>query len=156
MNNCFTKDGHITKQAYALFLSGDMCEKSRLEIAEHLSFCDECIEHFVLAIGQEALVSPPNSTRSSIIKTIYARVFNAVFNKYTAYIAAACIAFVLWGTGVSTNIAKVPAQLSDYAFGIRTQREMNEDLQRRAQGEEDGGFQFIANTIDNFLSKAQQ
>ncbi len=152
MSNFFTDSGHITKQAFKQFLNGKLNDLACLEIAEHLSFCDECIECLVDETNSTLLFTPPHEMKKNIIKTLYVRTAKALLNKYTAYVAAAVIALVLWGSGLSGDIAKMPQQLSDYAFGIRTQREIDNEFTQSTQTQE-GRFQLINSTIDE-LKKA--
>ena len=51
MMELFQEDGHLTQYALdALVQDLPLDELSRLEIAEHLSFCDACVDRYSQAL----------------------------------------------------------------------------------------------------------
>lgn len=51
----FDDNGHITAQGFSLLLHGEPDTLSRLELAEHLSFCDECCQKYADLMETEPL-----------------------------------------------------------------------------------------------------
>ena len=44
---CFRPDGHLTDEALAALVRGDaLTEMDRLELAEHLAYCDQCLQRY--------------------------------------------------------------------------------------------------------------
>ena len=55
----FREDGHLSDRALAALAQSEdrFDELERLEIAEHLAFCDECLQRYTLALeGGDLLV----------------------------------------------------------------------------------------------------
>ena len=50
----FNNDGHLTEQALQSLNTGHLDELCRLEAAEHLSFCDECLLRYTAILEQGA------------------------------------------------------------------------------------------------------
>ena len=52
----FRADGHLTDEALlALIRQEDQSELERLEIAEHLAFCDACLQRYTDLLAEDAL-----------------------------------------------------------------------------------------------------
>ena len=44
---CFRPDGHLTDEALAALIRGAaLVELDRLELAEHLAYCDQCLQRY--------------------------------------------------------------------------------------------------------------
>ena len=44
---CFRPDGHLTDAALTALVRGDCLEElDRLELAEHLAYCDQCLQRY--------------------------------------------------------------------------------------------------------------
>ena len=42
----FNEEGHITDEGFQQLIGGQADELSRLEISEHMDFCDQCVERY--------------------------------------------------------------------------------------------------------------
>ena len=42
----FREDGHLTDEGLRALIAGELDEMGRLETAEHLDFCDQCVERY--------------------------------------------------------------------------------------------------------------
>ena len=60
MLDLFDQNGHLTDEALqALIREEDLDELQRLEISEHLSFCDACTARYTDLLCDDVLQSPP-------------------------------------------------------------------------------------------------
>ncbi len=100
MTEYFNRDGHISDAGFSALISGGADELKRLELAEHLSFCDDCVLRYSQLLCEDTLITPPHPITESILKRVKNRVRVLFFNRYVTAAAAACIAMVLWVTGV--------------------------------------------------------
>lgn len=101
MNDTFREDGHITDQALtALALGKHTDELTRLELAEHLSFCDRCLDAYMAVLSDDRLLDPPAPQAQSIIRRAKQRARLLFFNRYTRAAVAACLAIGLWSMGI--------------------------------------------------------
>ena len=63
----FQNNGHLTDEAIRALTRGeDLEELTRLEMAEHLSFCDECLERYTAALENAPLLSPQGSCTQGV------------------------------------------------------------------------------------------
>lgn len=99
----FDKDGHLTEYAFELLLNGGGNELERLEISEHLSFCDDCMIHYTNILTDDTLIIPKDSVLSSVMSHIKRRTRRIFMNKYATVTVAACFAIILWNSGLIGN-----------------------------------------------------
>ena len=100
-NEYFDGNGHLTDEAFrALASDKQLDELTRLEIAEHLSFCDKCVESCVDAAQAGELEELDGScllgVRSGLRRI---KRSNLVHRAATATLAAV-LALTLWFTGM--------------------------------------------------------
>ena len=78
---CFRPDGHLTDAALTALVRGDCLEElDRLELAEHLAYCDQC--------------------RESLRRRIRQRAVQLGVSRYATAAAAVTLALtLLWGSG---------------------------------------------------------
>ena len=63
----FREDGHLTDQALEALVSGrELNELGRLEVSEHLAFCDLCLNRYTQQLMDEGLMTPAHSCQDTI------------------------------------------------------------------------------------------
>lgn len=97
----FREDGHLSEEALAALARNEdrFDELERLEIAEHLAFCDECLQRYteLLEDGAKLLV-PEHSCEKSLWARIRRRAFQMITSRYATAAAAVALALTaLWG-----------------------------------------------------------
>ena len=95
----FDRHGHLTEQALAA-LSGHapLDELARLEMAEHLAFCDRCLQQYTELLAGDALLSPSPSCRKELMGRIRRRAVRLFTSRYATAAAAVALALtLLWG-----------------------------------------------------------
>lgn len=81
-------------------------ELERLEIAEHLAFCDYCLQRYTLALEDGALLVPERSCQKTLWVRIRSRALRLVTGRYATAAAAVALALtVLWG-GEQVEVAR--------------------------------------------------
>ena len=106
----FRRDGHLTDEALAALVNGQsLDETTRLEIAEHLAFCDLCLQRYTDALAGTELLTPEQSCRESLWRRIRARAARLFLNRYAAAAAAVTLALtMLWGSAGVTLPERPP------------------------------------------------
>lgn len=110
----FTDNGHLTDEALlALIHSQESDDLTRLEIAEHLSYCDRCLQrHTELLAGQPLLV-PAVSCQAVLWQRIRQRAIRIFTSRYAAAAAAVVLALtVLWSDAALSTVIPPPPQES--------------------------------------------
>ena len=96
----FREDGHLSEGALeALARNEDRFDElERLEIAEHLAFCDDCLRRYTMALEDGALLVPERSCQKTLWARIRGRTLRLVTSRYATAAAAVALALtVLWG-----------------------------------------------------------
>ena len=101
----FQDNGHLTDEALrALIEERELDELARLEIAEHLAFCDRCLQRYTELLSDSALRTPPDSCHAGIWRRIRMRTFRLLSSRYATAAAAVALALtLLWGAALFRN-----------------------------------------------------
>lgn len=107
MEDLFDKEGHLTKFAINSNIEGNLDELHRLEISEHISFCEKCLEVYIEALTEDKLLHPFESCSSKVEREIEKTKYAGLFRRYATVFVAACFTMMLWVSGIfSVNYAE--------------------------------------------------
>ena len=130
----FRHDGHLTDRALAALVAGEsLDETARLEIAEHLAYCDLCLQRHTDALAGAPLLTPEHSCRESLWRRIRARTIQIFTSRYAAAAAGVVLALTLvWGSGYgSIRLPELPEDRPTVSDGLR---KWNESLDNAMSG----------------------
>ena len=98
---CFRPDGHLTDAALTALVRGDCLEElDRLELAEHLAYCDQCLQRYTELLSEGPMLTPARSCRESLRRRIRQRAVQLGVSRYATAAAAVTLALtLLWGSG---------------------------------------------------------
>lgn len=97
----FNESGHLTDEALtALVQSQPLDELNRLEMAEHLAFCDQCLQRYTQHLSAQPALVPSHSCRESLWRRIRARSIRLITSRYAAAAAAVALALTVLWSGV--------------------------------------------------------
>ena len=131
----FREDGHLRDRALAALAQNEdrFDQLERLEIAEHLAFCDECLQRYTLALEGGDLLVPERSCQKTLWARIRSRALRLAASRYATAAAAVTLALtVLWGgerveftrtvlpedrPGVSRQLTELTGDLGDSLRG---------------------------------------
>ncbi len=93
--------GHLTDEGLLALRDGALDELGSLEAAEHLSFCDACLERYaaLLTALPDALKTPAREIVQPVQNLLKMRSIRVFTNRYVAAAAAVALAFGLWQFG---------------------------------------------------------
>lgn len=126
----FDKNGHITDEGFALLTAGEPEELLRYELAEHLDYCDLCVDRYSLLLSGETMLTVPEDLSESVMAGIRRRAITIFTSQAAKVCAAACLAIVIWCGGIfgdditargeqlSKKVAAGGTSLSQMAFGV--------------------------------------
>lgn len=100
MNDLFYIDGHLTDFALAALMGGQLNELQRLEVGEHLSFCDRCLDRYSELLTIDTLEAPEQDQTPEVMQRIRRKKWRASVRRYTAAVAAVAIGSSLWYSGL--------------------------------------------------------
>ncbi len=105
----FRDDGHLSGEALLALAKNEdrFDELERLEVAEHLAFCDMCLQRYTALLEDDAaLLVPEHSCQKSLWVRIRGRAIRMVTSRYATAAAAVTLALtVLWG-GTEVEFAR--------------------------------------------------
>lgn len=119
----FRDDGHLTGETLAALARGEeLDELGRLEAAEHLAFCDLCLQRYTDLLDGAALLTPERSCQESIWGRVRARTLRLVTSRYATAAAAVALALtMLWGSGQIDAVRRpaLPEDRPSVSQGLR-------------------------------------
>ena len=98
----FRNDGHLSDGALeSLIHNGEALDDlTRLEAAEHLAFCDQCLQRYTDLLAGTELLIPANSCQDRLWPRIRFRAIRLLTSRYATAAAAVALALtLLWGSG---------------------------------------------------------
>ena len=107
----FDRHGHLTDGALTALIRGDetLDELTRLELAEHLAFCDRCLERYTEKLAEADLLTPEHTCRETLWGRIRARTLRLITSRYATAAAAVALALtMLWGGTLFRDQAVIP------------------------------------------------
>ena len=130
----FRHDGHLTDEALAALVTGmPLDETARLEMAEHLAYCDLCLQRYTDALADAPLLVPEHSCRESLWRRVRVRTVRIFTNRYAAAAAGIVLALTLvWGSGYEGfRLPELPEDRPTVSDGLR---KWNESLDSAMSG----------------------
>ena len=89
----FDPAGHLTDGALLALAHEEVPDElARLEMAEHLAYCDQCLHRYTALLAEAPLLTPAHSCRESLWRHIRARAARLFLNRYAAAAAAVTLA----------------------------------------------------------------
>lgn len=97
----FDHAGHLTADGLCALRDGTLDELGSLEAAEHLTYCDACLERYtsLLSAAPEALMTPRHDVLQPVQSLLRMRSVRVFTNRYVSVAAAVVMAFGLWQAG---------------------------------------------------------
>ena len=71
----FLDNGHLTDEGLRALVEGSLDEMERLEAAEHLSFCDECLVRYTELLTEPVCQDPPQDLTLPVMRSLRQRTF---------------------------------------------------------------------------------
>ncbi len=99
--------GCLTNDALAGLMEGSLNELQRLEVSEHLSYCDACVERYTALLTDGVLLEAPELMKQSVLAALRRRAAKVFVNRYFHMAVAASLTLVLWGSGVFNSFGEV-------------------------------------------------
>ena len=95
----FDKNGCLTDEGLQALQAGGLDELGRLETAEHLSYCDKCMDRYTALLTADALETPPHSAHKAVMAAIWVRLMQNTWGRAAVAGVAAVLAFTMWRSG---------------------------------------------------------
>ena len=73
--------GCLTDEGLQALADGQLDELSRLEAAEHLAFCDACLDRYTALLAGPVIVQPPQDLQKPVWQRIRSQMFRVLTNR---------------------------------------------------------------------------
>ena len=110
----FREDGCMTDAGFRAMMDGQLDELGRLEAAEHLAYCDRCMDRYTALLTDDVLEQPPRSARGAVMGTIWIRLMQNTWGRAAVATVAAVLALTLWRAGTLEQILHTGQQLNTW------------------------------------------
>ena len=117
----FDPAGHLTDGALLALAHEEVPDElARLEMAEHLAYCDQCLHRYTALLAEAPLLTPAHSCRESLWRRVRARTLRVLTSRYATAVAAVALALtVLWGSAAvplpkRPSLPEVPQRLQSW------------------------------------------
>ena len=110
----FDKNGCLTDEGLQALQAGGLDELGRLETAEHLSYCDKCMDRYTALLTADALETPPHSAHKAVMAAIWVRLMQNTWGRAAVATVAAVLALTMWRTGTLEQILHTGQQLNTW------------------------------------------
>ena len=105
----FDKNGCLTDEGLQALQAGGLDELGRLETAEHLAYCDKCMDRYTALLTADALETPPHSAHKAVMAAVWVRLMQNTWGRAAVAGVAAVLAFTMWRSGTGGAAAGLPA-----------------------------------------------
>ena len=119
----FRDDGCMTETGLQALLDGQLDELGRLEAAEHLSYCDHCMDRYTALLTADALESAPRGMRGAVMGGVWARLMQNTYGRAAVAGVAAVLALTMWRSGALGQITQFGSQLQTLYPTVQSQQE---------------------------------
>lgn len=117
----FDPAGHLTGDALLALAHEEVPDElARLEMAEHLAYCDQCLQRYTALLAEAPLLTPAHSCREILWRRVRARTLRLLTCRYATAAAAVALALtVLWGSAAvplpkRPSLPEVPQRLQSW------------------------------------------
>ncbi len=141
--------GCLTSFALQSLMDGSLEELERLEVSEHLSYCDLCVERYTALLSDDMLMEAPELLKQSVLTQLRKKLAKVFVDRYFHMGVAACLTLVLWSTGVFATFGELvlsPPRLEEALPAEKPRVSISQRLEDFTDSIEDGLNQL--NAID--------
>lgn len=126
----FDVKGCLSEEGLQALVGGQLDETQRLEAAEHLAYCDRCMDRYTALLTDDVLEQPPRSARGAVMGTIWIRLMQNTWGRAAVATVAAVLALTLWRAGTLEQILHTGQQTEPELLGkpIEDKKQLTEEL----------------------------
>lgn len=118
----FREDGCFTDEGLNAVIDGQLDELGRLESAEHLSYCDRCMDRYIALLTEDVLETPPRQVKHTVMTTIWVRMMQSTCGRVAVAGVAAVLALTMWRTGALEQMMGWNLEATNALLSTRTQQ----------------------------------
>lgn len=109
--NLFLDNGHLTDEGLQALIDDNLDEMQRLEVSEHLSFCDECLVRYTDLLTDPICMEPEHDLVLPVMQRLRKKALRVITSRYATAAAAVVLTLCLWAAGFFSGIHAEEAQM---------------------------------------------
>ena len=110
----FRDDGCFTDEGLHALIDGQLDEMGRLEAAEHLAYCDKCMDRYTALLTADVLEEPPHPAHKAVMTTIFLRLMQNTWGRAAVAAVAAVLALTMWRSGALLQILDTSREIGTW------------------------------------------
>ena len=110
----FDAKGCLSEEGLQALVGGQLDETQRLEAAEHLAYCDRCMDRYTALLTDDVLEQPPRSARGAVMGTIWIRLMQNTWGRAAVATVAAVLALTMWRSGTVEQLLDFRQELRSW------------------------------------------
>ncbi len=95
----FNEKGCLTNSGLMALVQNRLDEMGRLEAAEHLSYCDQCLDRYTNLLTPEVIERPEHAVSGPVLRSVWAQAMQSTFGRSAVAVVAAALALTFWSSG---------------------------------------------------------
>ena len=107
----FQKNGCLTEEGLDALIAGQLDELGRLEAAEHLAYCNCCLDRYTARLETQPLKTAPPKVQRTVMSSIWVRIMHNTYGRMAVAGVAALLALSIWRSGTLDIILDRSSQL---------------------------------------------
>ena len=100
----FDEKGCLSDEGLHAVVDGQLEELGRLEAAEHLAYCDHCMDRYTALLTADVLQDPPRSAHKAVMTSVWVRLMQNTWGRAAVAGVAAVLALTMWRSGTLYQI----------------------------------------------------
>ena len=110
----FDAKGCLSEEGLQALVGGQLDETQRLEAAEHLSYCDKCMDRYTALLTADVLEEPFFGCHPCINTSSLVRLMQNTWGRAAVATVAAVLALTMWRAGTLEQILHTGQQLNTW------------------------------------------
>ena len=107
----FEENGCLSDEGLQAVIHGQLDELGRLETAEHLAYCDKCMDRYTALLTADVLQDPPHPANKAVMATIWVQLMQNTWGRAAVASVAAVLALTMWRSGALDQILLASRQV---------------------------------------------
>ena len=122
----FDEKGCLTDEGLHALTGGQLDEMGRLEAAEHLAYCDKCMDRYTALLTEDALETPLHPARGAVMGTIWVRLMQNTWGRTAVAAVAAVLALTMWRSGTLWQLMDIQEQVKSWMPSVSQSQSADE------------------------------
>ena len=146
----FQNNGCLSDEGLHALVCGELDELGRLEAAEHLAYCDKCMDRYTALLTADSLQPAPRGLHGGVMTSVWARVMQSTAGRAAVAGIAAVLALTVWRSGALTEILA-----HDTGLQLEPPAAVTETVLPEEDGQQKSFYQKFTDALDSLTGQGE-